>query len=269
MKADSVWPLVGVPTPLVAVADLHIDSAEAFGGSIFARWLAELGPIGTLVVLGDLFDVWVGPAQAQTPGAALVLEALRQVGARGARVYVVAGNRDFLLGSDFERRTGARVFPDGFTAVLPNAGRALFLHGDTLCTRDFAYQRLRSVLRSRPVRWIAPRLPLSVGLILARRLRRSSTRALARKAPERRAMQPEAAITAGQATNAQLVVCGHAHEAHQEVVAPRLSWIVLNAFGGPRDAFVVDTEGARLVDSVTLTGRLRSDPAQQRASGPR
>src|SRR5205085_714045 len=152
---------------LAVIADLHLDLADPRGGRAFAAWLAALRGVGTLAILGDLFDAWVGPAQARMPGADEVLDALARLSRSGVGVLVVHGNRDFLLDRSFEERTGARVLRDGFTTQLADGSRAAFVHGDTLCTKDVAYQRLRRVVRSKPVAWLAPRMPLFVGVAIA------------------------------------------------------------------------------------------------------
>jgi UDP-2,3-diacylglucosamine hydrolase len=248
-------PEVELATPLVVIADLHLDLGRAEGGEAFARWLEALRGARSLAILGDLFDVWVGPAQARLPGAARVLDALAGLTARGAQVLLVHGNRDFLLDASFERRTGARVLPDGFAAGLPGLGRALFVHGDTLCTLDVGYQRLRRVVRSGPVRWIAPRMPLALGSAVARRLRRASTQAVARKPSEEKSVQRGAADALARGAGAQLLVCGHAHEFRDERLAGGARWIVLDAWGGARDALVATGGGVRALAAAGLAGR--------------
>ena len=58
-------------------------------------------------ILGDLFDSWVGDDQRREPFAREVVESLRALTDAGVPVYVARGNRDFLLGEDFARATGA------------------------------------------------------------------------------------------------------------------------------------------------------------------
>ena len=58
------------------------------------------------MILGDLFDYWIGDDAA--PAAAPVVAALAAASRSGQRVLVMHGNRDLLVGSDFARTTGAR-----------------------------------------------------------------------------------------------------------------------------------------------------------------
>jgi UDP-2,3-diacylglucosamine hydrolase len=249
-----VIPVDGLPEfPIVpgtkVIADLHLDLGHPEGAKPFLDWLARNPRLPGLVVLGDFFDVWVGPAQEETPGAPPLLDALRAVVARGARVDVVHGNRDFLLDASFERRTGAKVHPMGFVGRYDRAaagdpvGRAVLIHGDELCTRDKAYIRLRKVLRSGPVRGIAPRLPLSVATFVARSLRRTSARAVDRKPPDTKIVQEAACRWHATAYHADTVVCGHAHRYRDMRLSSGPRWIVLDAFGGDRDVLEFGADG--------------------------
>jgi UDP-2,3-diacylglucosamine hydrolase len=228
-------PEVELPPGSVAIADLHLDAQRADGGAALVRFLAAAPPPGALIVLGDLFDVWVGPAQARMEGARVVLAALRALAERGTRIHVVPGNRDFLLDASFEAATGAVLHREGFVGRSGPA-RVLCVHGDTLCTRDTGYLRLRRVMRSGPVQWLGPRLPLWMGRALARRLRRASVQAIAAKLPDEKSVQPAAADRLARAHRADVVLCGHAHAFRDERLDCGARWVVLDAFGGERDA---------------------------------
>jgi UDP-2,3-diacylglucosamine hydrolase len=228
------------------IADLHIDLANPASAEPFLRWLGSIPDLPRLVVLGDFFDVWVGPAQARLPGAAAVLDALQARAKRGTAIDVVHGNRDFLLDASFEERTGAKVRPHGLIGRIDRSRddepdeRVILLHGDELCTRDKAYQRLKKVVRSRPVAGLAPHLPLPVATFLARALRRTSVRALETKPPDTKVLQEAASRWQAFVYDVETVVCGHAHAYRDMRLAAGPRWIVLDAFGGDRDVLEVD-----------------------------
>jgi UDP-2,3-diacylglucosamine hydrolase len=68
------------------------------------------------------------------------------VAASGTLVYVMRGNRDFMLGERFCREAGAILLDD--PAILTLHGERLVLsHGDGLGVDDRAYQRLRAIVR--------------------------------------------------------------------------------------------------------------------------
>lgn len=224
-------PEIGLQHGARVIADLHLDLGDPRSPAALLEFLARLEGCPELVVLGDLFDVWVGPAQMNAGEAPRVLDALAALAQRGTKLYVVHGNRDFLLEQRFAGRAGATLLPEGFVAHIPGGARMLCLHGDTLCTKDHGYQRLRAVLRSRPVRALAPRLPYFVSRALARRLRRASVQAIAAKPPDEKSIQREAVEAAAREHRASIVLCGHAHSFRDEFVG-EARWIVLDAFGG-------------------------------------
>jgi UDP-2,3-diacylglucosamine hydrolase len=237
------------------VADLHLDLEDELGPRVFLRWLAHQRGLPHLVVLGDLFDVWVGPAQGKVGSGPAVLAGLGDLVAAGTRLEIVHGNRDFLLDGRFEAATGARIHPHGFVGLLAGAStsvgasgiaRALLMHGDELCTKDLGYQRLKRIVRSRPVTSLAPRLPLPLARGIARRLRRTSVRAIEQKLPEEKSMQAEACRALAAECEASIVVCGHAHARRDERLEGGPRWIVLDAFGrggDARDVAEVDAAG--------------------------
>jgi len=254
---NTTLPEIELQPGALVICDLHLDVATEDGPAAFIAWLDALDavdPVPQLIVLGDLFDVWVGPAQAALPGAPATLDALAHLVARGTELIVVHGNRDFLLDGFFERRTGARILPVGFVGRAGET-RVLFIHGDELCVLDTNYLRLRAVVRSRPVAWLAPRVPLPVAVRIAKRLRRASTRALAVKPVEEKSMQLSAAEAMAGETGVALIVCGHAHEYRVHELANGGRWMVLDAFGGERDVLRVAGEaGIETVSSVEVAG---------------
>ena len=261
-RSRATLPEIEIAPESAFIADVHLDPWDERSARDFASWIAGLPELHDLLILGDLFDVWVGPAQERLPGATVVLDALHAIAARGTRVHVVPGNRDFLLGRSFERRTRARVHPDGcvvqWSTSSGRACRCAAVHGDLLCTRDHAYQRLRRVLRSKPLMWLAPRLPLPVGAFIASRLRRASVQALQSKLSDEKSMQETAARELAQATGADVVICGHAHRAQDERLSSGPRWIVLDAFGGERDAARLTSGGELCLGShahATATAR--------------
>jgi UDP-2,3-diacylglucosamine hydrolase len=230
------------------IGDLHLDAARSESCADFSTWLRSIVGCPRLVILGDLFDAWVGPAHARLDGAAAVLTALADLHRSGAAVDLIPGNRDFLLDADFEARTGASLRPEGLIGRLPGrtgaAGRVLCVHGDELCTLDLGYQRLKRTLRSGPVRWLAPRLPDAAALWVARRLRGASRQALARKPAASKAQQASAVLELAAGRQCGTLVCGHAHSFRDEEPQGRVRWMVVDAFGGRRDVLRVSAAGA-------------------------
>ena len=137
---------------LIFASDIHLmpDIESATEPSGFLRALEHLLPqnCSHLFILGDLFETWVGddvdfPArQALSNSLAL----LRKRCESPLELYLMHGNRDFLLGCGACEAWGAKLIEASFT--IEGFGRRVGLvHGDELCTDDKAYQAFRSQVR--------------------------------------------------------------------------------------------------------------------------
>jgi UDP-2,3-diacylglucosamine hydrolase len=62
-------------------------------------------------------------------------------------LYLMHGNRDFLVGERFCAATGAKLLADPSVHEIQGV-RTLIMHGDTLCTDDLDYQNWRRISRS-------------------------------------------------------------------------------------------------------------------------
>lgn len=219
--------LPALPCPVTVVGDVHLSAAHPERTARLLAFLsAEAGRGGTLVLLGDLFDWWVGRGQEREPPAAEVAAALARLCAAGTRVCFQPGNRDFAL-------TGLpgvplEVWPDVVRTSL-GGRRALLTHGDLLVSGDAAYQRLRRVLRSGPVRFALRTLPYGALARAARLLRRRSQGALRVKDPRLLDIDYGLAARWLEAADAQVLVAGHVHTGvhHRQATPPGREVLVL------------------------------------------
>lgn len=132
-------------------SDLHLDPARPEVTEQFLRLIQDLeGEAGSLFLLGDLFEAWLGD---DLPGALgdAVATALRRLADTGTAIYLMRGNRDVMLGLEFCEAAGALLLEDPCLLEIQRT-RVLLTHGDALCTDDGAYQRLRALLRDPAVR---------------------------------------------------------------------------------------------------------------------
>ncbi len=225
-------PSIDLPACALVISDLHLDASSGEAHAAFVDFLHAARARPALLILGDLFDAWVGPAHGRLPGARIIFAALRTASESGLAISLVHGNRDFLLDENFTLATGVRVYPDGILANLPGGSRVLCVHGDELCTLDHSYQRLKRIVRSKPARWLAPRLPDSLALGVARRMRKVSQAAVIQKPPETKRQQIDEVRARAGAAGADTLICGHAHAFRDERLLQGPRWIVLDAFGG-------------------------------------
>lgn len=261
------WPEIELPPGTCVIADLHLDPLQADPWGAFQRWLGELRNTPLLLVLGDLFEYWTGSGQAREPAYAALLGAFRARARAGTALHFLHGNRDFLLGSGFERAVEGRVHPSGVVGRLPDGARVLFLHGDELATRDRSYQRLRAVLRSPAVRGLAGATPAALSAAVARSLRRRSRRAVVRKDANEIQLQADAAERCCAQAKAGQLVCGHAHRYQSVALADGRRWTVLDAFGGARDLLRIGARGELSYEGSRV--ERRQGPGSSLSSGAR
>ncbi len=164
-----------------------------------------------LFVLGDLFEVWVGDDCLDDPDSfeAHCVDILRKTSAR-LPVYVMQGNRDFLLGPQFAHRSGVALISDPFTLSLTGE-RVLLTHGDSLCVDDVDYQAFRR--RVRAPQWQQDFLskPLTQRLAIAAGLR-SQSEDKKKSHPRWVDVDTPTALQALSTAHATTLVHGHTHQ---------------------------------------------------------
>ena len=132
------------------ISDLHLDPFHPHLFSLFNDFIDQIkDQAEALYILGDLFEFWIGDDIIGTPHGksfAPVIEKLKALSDFGVRLYFLQGNRDFLAQKVFADSIGAELLPDQYTIDLYGK-RTLLMHGDTLCTDDVAYQRMRFIFR--------------------------------------------------------------------------------------------------------------------------
>lgn len=129
------------------ISDLHLSRDRPATVTLFLRFLQEQAHGDSdLYILGDLFDAWIGDDN-RLPPAPEVITALRRFTDNGGKLYVMHGNRDFLMGEEFARATGCQLLPDPFVVEL-GGQLSLLMHGDLLCSDDLEYQQARRLMRS-------------------------------------------------------------------------------------------------------------------------
>ncbi|HEY2592156.1 MAG TPA: UDP-2,3-diacylglucosamine diphosphatase [Steroidobacteraceae bacterium] len=192
------------------ISDLHLDASRPEITRLFLAFLENEAPhADALYILGDLFEAWIGDDDPE-PTRARICDALRELTASGVACFVLHGNRDFLLGEEFARRTGCVLLPDPVVAEL-DGERVLLTHGDALCTGDRAYQELRSTVRDERWQRRFLALPLAVRARLAERARAGSRAHTSRAVPDIMDVDPAAVVAAHRATGARRIIHGHTH----------------------------------------------------------
>lgn len=162
------------------ISDIHLDSLKSPLTNALLSFLRETAANAeALYILGDLFESYIGDDEDSLLHQA-VAHALTQLARRGTKIFLLNGNRDFLVGKAFAKRCNATLVHEPYIINLYGTA-TLLLHGDSLCTEDKAYQRLRRVLRNPLFCYLGLKLPLSARKYIADQLRDKSKYAVTQK----------------------------------------------------------------------------------------
>lgn len=195
---------------ILLISDLHLEEERPDIARAFLRFLDErASQAEALYILGDFFEVWVGD-DGMTAFQTGIAEALKATSERGTKLYLMHGNRDFMIGKRFCRQAGCTLLVDPHVAHL-GGERVLLMHGDSLCTRDKGYMRLKRWLRNPISLFLLHRLPLAKRQQLAGKLRSTSKTETRMKASDIVDVTPEEVTEVMQRYQVSTLIHGHTH----------------------------------------------------------
>jgi UDP-2,3-diacylglucosamine hydrolase len=192
------------------ISDLHLDPERPAVTRLFLEFLATRARDADAVyILGDLFEAWIGDDDA-SPLNLEVIQGIRACVDAGTPVFVMHGNRDFLLGERFAGQSGCTLLQDPAGIDLYGTP-TLLMHGDLLCTDDTEYLAFRDMVRDSD--WQAELLakPLAVRREMAAEMRRNSREKTAGKPESIMDVNPAAVRDAMTQHGVEQLVHGHTH----------------------------------------------------------
>ncbi len=129
------------------ISDLHLSDQRENITELFINFLEQrASKSDALYILGDLFEVWLGDDMIQ-PDYQSSIAKMKQLTDNGLPLYIMQGNRDFLMAEQFSELSGATLIEDPSIIELYGTP-TLLMHGDTLCTDDIEYQKFRDMVRN-------------------------------------------------------------------------------------------------------------------------
>ena len=164
------------------ISDLHLTNVEEDKIDFFANFCKKYASkADQLFILGDLFNTWIGDDVSLASYKAIIsiLKDLSQ----STKVFVMVGNRDFLLSKQFESESGCKLISEPYL-LQHNKDKFLLIHGDSLCTDDVNYQKLKRILRNPITQFIFLKLSKNIRLKLTGQLRKRSVEAQSYKTEE-------------------------------------------------------------------------------------
>ncbi|MFT7774092.1 UDP-2,3-diacylglucosamine diphosphatase [Roseateles sp.] len=206
------------------LSDLHLGPDTPGTLARLERHLAGTSAHAVLL-LGDIFEVWVGDDARFEPFEAGVAAMLHAASER-LDLFFMHGNRDFLVSADMMAACGMTALPD--PTVLDAFGRHwLLVHGDAQCLDDTAYQAFRRQVRS--PEWQAQVLaqPLQARQALGRQMRAGSRAAQAAQLMATD-LDTEACRALLREAGATTMIHGHTHRPAEHDLGDGMERIVLS-----------------------------------------
>ncbi|KEQ16166.1 UDP-2,3-diacylglucosamine diphosphatase [Endozoicomonas numazuensis] len=192
------------------ISDLHLTPERPDIVRAFASYMSEqASKSDALYILGDFFEYWVGD-DAMEPFHHDIARQLKAYTDSGKSLFIMAGNRDFAIGKDFLKMTGATWLNDPCCIDL-NGETVLLMHGDLLCTGDQQYLRYRKIIRNPVVLGFLRLSPLSYRKNLAQKIRSNSKKAKSMKSLDIMDVTSEEVVRVMEQYQVKTLIHGHTH----------------------------------------------------------
>ena len=192
------------------ISDLHLSGERENITKLFIKFLDQrASKADALYILGDLYEVWPGDDMIQ-PDYLSSISKLKQLADNGLPLYVMQGNRDFLMAEKFAEVSGANLIEDP-TIIDLYGTPTLLMHGDTLCTDDVDYQKFRAMVRDPGWKEKFFSLPNDERLAMTSKYRKVSKVETAKKSMDIMDVNQQAVETVMQEHNIKQLIHGHTH----------------------------------------------------------
>jgi len=236
--------------PALFISDLHLTEERPEANERFIAFVEEKAPAAeALYILGDFFEYWIGDDDLGERFNAVIAGLLAGLARGGVPVYLMHGNRDFLIGERFCAATGTKLLQD--PTVREVAGlKTLLMHGDTLCTDDLEYQAWRRKARDPAFQAEFLAKPLAERRKAILQMREKSRQVVQEKTAEIMDVNDDAVRQALRRHGVRRLIHGHTHRPGRhalEVDGERCERWVLPDWYGRGGYIEVDRRGPRLV----------------------
>ncbi len=205
------------------ISDLHLDHKRGEIKKAFFKFLeSEASEFENLYILGDLFEVWIGD-DFEDDFTREVISELKKFSLKDKNIFIMHGNRDFLLGEKFAEKCGAKLISDPL--ILDKEEKKIMLsHGDIFCTDDVEYQSFKEKVRNE--KWQKEFLSkdLKDREEIAKNLRNESAMKNSKKEDYLMDVNKSEVEKIAQENEVEILIHGHVHrpKIHNEVFGQRI-----------------------------------------------
>jgi UDP-2,3-diacylglucosamine hydrolase len=242
------------------ISDLHLKSMKECNSQTLLRFLHFLktqDETTHLILLGDVFDFWIGPGQVFQVEFSPLIQALKDLKNKGVQILYCEGNHDVHIHAFWRDQLGFEVFIEPRKIQL-GPWLVRMEHGDYINPNDTAYLRWRATLRSLPLKVLAHALPSSIVAKIGKALsERSRKETLVRREiheEEYRQMIRRYAQSEAEQDQFEYLITGHMHITDEytfEKGGQRISINLGSWFTSPQ-ALKIDDKGHQWVSLENL-----------------
>lgn len=225
-------------------SDLHLGPKNPTITDFFCNWALSYFQDQNLkdrpewlLILGDLFDHWVGDDLINSSKKYEFKNAIEELKKcflslkeLNVSVGIMHGNRDFLMGETLLSYIHAKhLAPTLKLRPVKNNHVVLLVHGDELCTDDTQHQVFRELVKTSDWQNKFKSKPLDERQKIAKSLRENSEVGKKNKALEIMDINPETADCFLQENNAHVLIHGHTHLPGKNILpSGKFRWVITN-----------------------------------------
>jgi len=192
------------------ISDIHLDSKNSVVENKFLNFISDHGSsMKELYILGDLFEFWIDDHYDISQNKKIISK-LKNLSEKGTKIFLTHGNRDFLIGKNFEKITNVKLLPENYVVNLQGM-KILITHGDLLCTDDIAYQKFRKFIRNKIIISIFNLLSNNIKSKLALYLRNKSKKITSQKPDGIMDVNYETVLSFYKKFKINIIIHGHTH----------------------------------------------------------
>lgn len=198
-------------------ADIHLGADIPLTAKAFYGFLAlARDNVHNLILCGDIFDSWIGDDNAIKAKSPWLQQAITelQFTAQKINLFLMPGNRDFLIGDKLANYLGANLLGSP-TRLILNERVLLIAHGDEYCTDDKPYQRFRRIVHNPIIQKLFLSLPLGVRRKIAVYARHKSKHAHSKKSAAIMDVNHDAIDSAMISAETVTMIHGHTHRPYR------------------------------------------------------
>lgn len=191
------------------ISDLHLSPDQPDLIRLATTFIAEQSNVDALYILGDIFNTWLGDDMISAEFEPFI-QALQTQQRLGTKIYLMVGNRDFMVGNEFAKLVGGTLLPDPVVVSLYGHS-VLLMHGDSLCTDDVSYQRYRKVVRNCWLQKLFLAMPLTIRQHISDKIKTKSKQKKQYKQAEIMDVNPATVRKVMKQHHVNLLLHGHTH----------------------------------------------------------